>query len=76
LASEGGRGVPGPLWILKYVIFLWYFYQKKVVLSVSRGKNEISPFLAPLDKSLCLHLEKSTIAPPLEKIRPTPMSPF
>ena len=44
-------------------------FQKKVVFLVSRGKNEISPLLAPPRK----FLEKSTRGPPLEKILPTPM---
>jgi len=41
---------------------------KKAVFLVSGGGIEISPFLAPLEKSIWLTLEKSTIAPPLEKI--------
>jgi len=35
------------------------------VFLISSWKNEISPLL--------VHVEKSTIVPPLEKIHPTPM---
>ena len=49
-------------WILKLLA-------KKVVFSISRGKNQISPRLTPLEKIL----GKSPTGPPLEKILPTPM---
>jgi len=42
---------------------------KKVVFSISRGKNQISTRLTPLEKIL----GKSPTGPPLEKILPTPM---
>ena len=58
---KGGRGALAPPWILK-------FSAKKVFL-VLRGKNQISPCLAPPGKIL----ENSASASPLEKILPTPM---
>ena len=59
---KGGRGALAPPWILK-------FSAKKVVFLVLRGKNQISPSLAPPGKIL----ENSPSAPLLEKILPTPM---
>jgi len=44
-ASEGEPGGFGPRWILKLLA-------KKVVFSISRGKNQISPLLTPLEKIL------------------------
>ena len=47
----------------------WKFQQNKVVFFISSGKKQISPLLAlPLEK-FC----KNPLAPPLEKILPTPM---
>jgi len=54
------KGAKAP-WILKLLA-------KKVVLLVSSGKNQMSPFLAPLDK-----VWKNPLVAPLEKILPTPM---
>jgi len=54
---EGSAGRPLPPWILKLVA-------KKVVFSISRGKNKFhhfSPFV------------KSPVVPPQENILPTPM---
>jgi len=53
-ASEEGTGEPWP---------------PKVVFSILRGKKQISPLLAPLEKNL----GKSPPGPLLEKILPTPV---
>jgi len=60
--GRGGRGRPWPPRILKLLA-------KKVVFSISRGKNQISPLLAPPGKNF----GKIPYWPPLEKIFPTPM---
>jgi len=57
-----GAGGPTPPWILK-------LSAKKVVFSISRGKKQISPLLAPLEK----FWENPLLPPPLEKFLPTSM---
>ena len=59
----GRGGALGPPWILKLPA-------KKVVFSISRVKNQISPLLAPPGKNF----GKIPYWPPLEKILPTPMA--
>jgi len=44
--GSGGRGRPSPPWILIL------FAKKKVVFLIARGKNQISPLVAPLEKNL------------------------
>jgi len=59
--GRGEREALAP-WILKLLA-------KKVVFSISRGKKQISPLLAPPGKNF----GKIPYWPPLEKIFPTPM---
>jgi len=60
---KGGKGAKASPWLLKCLA-------RKVVFLVSRGKNEISLLLAPLEKLL----EKSTFRlPTVENIHLTPM---
>jgi len=75
------KGAGGTLEPLDFEIFL-LILAKKFVFLFSRGQNEISPLLAPLDNFFWLHLEKSTPCFPLQKsslyfplqnILPTPM---
>jgi len=61
--SEGGAGEALPPWILKLLA-------KKVIFSISMGKKQISPLLAPPGKNF----GKIPYCPPLEKILPTPMA--
>jgi len=51
-----GKGGLGPPWILKLLA-------KKVIFSISRGKKQMSPLLAPLEEIL----GKSPTAPPWKK---------
>ena len=53
--------------------FSHQIFHKKIVSQAYSGSNEISPLLAPLQKSFWLPLE-STIDPSLEKILPLSMS--
>jgi len=57
-----GQGGVGPPWVLKLLV-------KKVVFSISTGKNQISPLLVPPWKKF-----GKFFTVPLEKILPTPMN--
>ena len=58
----GGQGVPFPPWILKLIA-------KNIIFSISRGKKQISPLLAPPWKNLW----ENPLLAPLEKVPPTPV---
>jgi len=55
---------------------MWQFLQKKIVLLVSRGKNEVSSLLEHPRKNLFDYLWKNPLLPlPHEKILVKPMAP-
>jgi len=60
MSVERGWCRSGPC---KNLTFCYEIFRKQVVLLVSSGKNKISSFLAPLEKSFA-SLEKTSIARP------------
>jgi len=69
---KGGTGGQGPRGSWNLTVS-YYVFSKKGYLLVSRGKNEISPFLTLSWKNLFGYIWKNPLLAPLEKILPTPL---